>query len=120
METYKVEYNKLLERYYNGCKYLETNRDEIEETLIMSDVDVNSVECDEDFITVTTAPTALNAAKEALAELGIKEFDTCEIKMVPNELVTLNAEDEEKFKALLNMLSECEDVQNVYHNVKLS
>ena len=96
-----------------------TNRDEIEETLIMADVDVNSVECDEDFITVTTAPTALNAAKEALAELGIKEFDTCEIKMVPNELVTLNAEDEEKFKALLNMLSECEDVQNVYHNVKL-
>ena len=40
--------------------------------------------------------------------------------MVPNELVTLNAEDEEKFRALLNMLSECEDVQNVYHNVKLS
>ena len=31
-----------------------TNRDEIEETLIMSDVDVNSVELDEDFITVTT------------------------------------------------------------------
>lgn len=33
METYKVEYNKLLERYYNGCKYLETNRDEIEKHL---------------------------------------------------------------------------------------
>ena len=33
METYKVEYNKLLERYYNGWKYLETNRDEIEKHL---------------------------------------------------------------------------------------
>ena len=33
MDTYKVEYNKLLERYYNGCKYLETNRDEIEKHL---------------------------------------------------------------------------------------
>ena len=30
METYKVEYNKLLERYYNGCKYLEINKDEFE------------------------------------------------------------------------------------------
>ena len=33
MESYKVEYNKLLERYYNGCKYLETNQNEIEKHL---------------------------------------------------------------------------------------
>lgn len=33
MESYKIEYNKLLERYYNGCNYLETNRDEIEKHL---------------------------------------------------------------------------------------
>ena len=33
MESYKVEYNRLLERYYNGCKYLETNRDEIDKHL---------------------------------------------------------------------------------------
>lgn len=85
----------------------------------MADVDVNSVELDEDFITVTTAPTALNQAKEALNGMGISEFTTCEIKMIPNELVELDPEDEEKFKGLLGMLSECEDVQAVYHNVKL-
>lgn len=33
MEEYKLQYNKLLERYYNGCKYLETNPDEIEKYL---------------------------------------------------------------------------------------
>ena len=33
MEDYKVEYNKLLERYYNGCKYLEENRNEIDKHL---------------------------------------------------------------------------------------
>lgn len=33
MESYKIEYNRLLERYYNGCKYLETNRDEIDKHL---------------------------------------------------------------------------------------
>jgi transcriptional/translational regulatory protein YebC/TACO1 len=32
--------------------------------------------------------------------------------------VTLNAEDLEKFKAMLDELNECEDVQNVYHNVE--
>lgn len=33
MESYQEEYNKLLERYYNGCKYLEDNRDKIDEYL---------------------------------------------------------------------------------------
>ena len=25
MEDYKIKYNKLLERYYNGCNYLNNN-----------------------------------------------------------------------------------------------
>ena len=94
------------------------NRDEIEENLIMADVDVASVESDEGYITILTDPTALNAAKDALSEMGITEFDTNEIKMVPNELVELDGEDEEKFRQLVAMLEECEDVQAVYHNVK--
>ncbi len=94
------------------------NRDEIEENLIMADIDVAAVLEDEGYITIHTAPTALNAAKEVLNGMGITEFDTNEIKMVPNELVELSSEEEEKFKGLLDMLGECEDVQAVYHNVK--
>lgn len=33
MESYQEEYNKLLERYYNGCKYLEQHRDKIDKHL---------------------------------------------------------------------------------------
>ncbi len=28
MEDYKQEYNKLLKRYYDGCKYIESNPNE--------------------------------------------------------------------------------------------
>ena len=84
----------------------------------MADIDVAAVLEDEGYITIHTAPTALNAAKEVLNGMGITEFDTNEIKMVPNELVELSSEEEEKFKGLLDMLGECEDVQAVYHNVK--
>ena len=96
-----------------------TNRDEVEENLIMSDVDVNSVELDEDTIVVNVEPSALNAAKECLNEMGIDEFLTCEVTLVPNDYVTLEGEDKEKFEMLLDVLEELEDVQNVYHNVKL-
>lgn len=97
-----------------------TNKDEIEETLIMNDVDVNSVELDEDYIVVNVAPTALNAAKEALKELGIEEFETAEIQMVPNDYVELSGEDAEKFRSILDSLDEVEDVQAVWHNVKFA
>lgn len=33
MKSYKLEYNELLKRYYNGCKYLEENPNEIEKYL---------------------------------------------------------------------------------------
>lgn len=33
MESYKIEYNRLLERYYNGCEYLKHNPDEVDKYL---------------------------------------------------------------------------------------
>jgi transcriptional/translational regulatory protein YebC/TACO1 len=51
--------------------------------------------------------------------MGIDEFLTCEVTLVPNDYVTLEGEDKEKFEMLLDVLEELEDVQNVYHNVKL-
>ena len=96
-----------------------TNRDEVEEALILGDVDVQSVEAEEGYIYVTVAPSALAVAKEVLAGLGITEFDEAEVRMEPNEWITLEDEDKSKFQELVDALEECEDVQNVAHNVEL-
>ena len=96
-----------------------TNRDEVEEALILGDVDVQSVEAEEGYIYVTVAPSALAQAKEVLAGLGITEFDEAEVRMEPNEWITLGEEDKAKFQELVDGLEECEDVQNVAHNVEL-
>lgn len=106
---------------FTECGLLEfkgTNRDEVEENLIMGDVDVMEVELDEDIIVVKTSPTALNDAKVVLEGMGITEFETCEITMIPNDYVTLTSEDAEKFKNMLDVLDEVGDVQAVYHNAK--
>lgn len=108
---------------FTECGMLEFvgfNRDEVEENLIMADVDVMSVEQDEDLITVQTAPTALNDAKKVLDEMGVKEYQTCEITMIPNDYVTLSGEEAEKFKNMLDALDEVGDVQAVYHNAKFA
>ena len=96
-----------------------TNRDEIEESLILGDVDVREVNQDEDKIEVLVEPTAFASARAALEELGIKEFDVAEITFLPNEPVQItDPEDRRKFDELCDMLDEIEDVQNVYHNVE--
>ena len=97
-----------------------TNRDEVEETLILSDVDVREVTEEDGIIEVVTAPEAFAKAKEVLNGMGITEFETAEITFLPNDPVEItDPEEKRKFEELCDMLDELQDVQNVYHNVKL-
>lgn len=97
-----------------------TNRDEVEETLILSDVDVREVTCEDGVIEVLVEPAAFSQAREVLSkDLGINEFETAEIAFLPNDPIEItDPEDLRKFNELCDMLDELGDVQNVYHNVK--
>ena len=96
-----------------------TNRDEVEETLILSDVDVREVTLEDGVISVLVEPAAFAQARDVLAGMGITEFITSEITFLPNDPIELDdPEDKRKFTELLDMLDELEDVQNVYHNVR--
>lgn len=96
------------------------NRDEVEESLILGDVDVQSVEASDGVVEVSVAPSYFAAAKDVLKDLGVSDYELAEISMVPNEKITINDPEElEKFKQLLDVLDEVSDVQNVYHNVEL-
>ena len=97
------------------------NRDEIEETLILSDVDVREVTEEDGEIEVLVEPAAFAQAREVLTkDLGVAEFETAEIAFLANDPVEItDPEDLRKFNELCDMLDELQDVQNVYHNVKL-
>ena len=96
-----------------------TNRDEVEETLILSDVDVREVTLEDGVISVLVEPSAFAQARDVLQGMGITEFITSEITFLANDPIELtDPEDKRKFTELLDMLDELEDVQNVYHNVK--
>jgi len=96
-----------------------TNRDEVEENLILSDVDVREVTEEGGVIEVLVEPAAFGQARDVLNGMGINEFDVAEITFLANEPVELtDPEDQRKFHELVDMLDELQDVQNVYHNVK--
>lgn len=94
--------------------------DETLDILLEAGVEVNDATASEDgLVTVLAEPSALQEAESALRAAGINDFETNEVDLVPNEEIVLDEEALKKFERLLNMLDEAEDVQNVYHNVKL-
>ena len=95
------------------------NRDEVEENLILSDVDVREVTEEDGSIEVLVEPSAFAQAREVLGEMGVSEFDVAEITFLANDPIELtDPEEKRKFDELCDMLDELQDVQNVYHNVK--
>ena len=102
---------------YIAFKGDEAKRDETEENLILGDVDVQKVEYEDGEVECTVAPGDLEKAKEVLNGIGVTDFDSAEVTFLPNEYVDLSDDDAQKIKDMLAMLDECEDVQNVYHNV---
>jgi YebC/PmpR family DNA-binding regulatory protein len=93
-------------------------RQDVEDNLILGDVDVTSVTCEDGEIEVQCNPSDFEKAKETLKGMSITDFDSAEVTLIPNDYVTLSDEDLGKFKDILAELDENEDVQNVYHNVE--
>lgn len=98
------------------------SEDEALEILLMAEVDVKKLEQEDDELVVYGDATELYKIKDAIEEAkpGL-EYTTEEITWLPDndEYITLEGEDKEMFDRLLSLLDECDDVQDVYHNVEL-
>ena len=88
--------------------------------MFAADVAVEEVESKDGTITVFTPPAEFYKAKTALFEAfpGL-ELDIQEITFLPQASKTLSGEDLALFERLLGMLNDCDDVQEIYHNVSL-
>ena len=87
--------------------------------MILGDVDVREISEDGGVIEVIVEPTSFGRAKDLLNDLRIEEFIVAEIRMIPNDTLTLKDEELSKFQELIDGLDELQDVQNVFHNVAL-
>jgi len=96
------------------------NEDEVLEAMLGADVDVDDVECKNGQLTVFAAKTDFFKAKTALLEAFPDiELEVQEITFLPQADKNLTEEDVPMFEKFINMLNECEDVQDIYHNAIL-
>ena len=90
------------------------------EALFAADVSPDEVESKDGTITVFAPPAEFYKAKTALlAAFPGLELEVQEITFLPLEAKTLNAEELASFEKFLAMLNDCDDVQEIYHNVSL-
>ena len=72
----------------------------------------------DDAYEVYTTPESWSEARKYFEEKKVT-FLEAEIKMVPQNYITLDAEKLETFKRMLDKLDELDDVQSIYHNVEI-
>ena len=73
---------------------------------------------EDDVYEVFTTPEKWSAARQYFEGKGVT-FLEAEIKMIPQNYITLGGEKLEQFEKMLERLNELDDVQDVYHNVEL-
>ncbi|MBL4830314.1 MAG: YebC/PmpR family DNA-binding transcriptional regulator, partial [Aliivibrio sp.] len=91
------------------------------ELLMMADVDVSDIELEDGDITVFAPHTEFFKVKSTLsAEFEGIEFDVEEITFVPQNMTEVTGDDAAQFEKFIDMLEDCDDVQQVYHNAEIA
>ena len=106
--------------YLGIISFKHVNEEEIFEYLLDSGIDIIDIESEDGEVSIIASPSLIYDVKDALKEkFGEIEYTYDEIGMFAKEKITLNGEDKENFEKLLALLNDIEDVNNVYHNVRM-
>lgn len=95
------------------------DEEEALDALIMAEVDVKDiVTLDDGRIKITGEPTDLNKIKTAIEDAKPDvDFDVDDITTTAQDFVELSGDDMMLFERLMGLLDNCDDVDQVFHNV---
>lgn len=96
------------------------NEEQVLEAMLEADVNIEEIECKQGQLTIFAPPDEFYKAKTVLLQaFPAVELEVQEITFLPQTSKTLGEEDLPMFQKLITMLNDCDDVQDVYHNVDL-
>jgi YebC/PmpR family DNA-binding regulatory protein len=96
------------------------NEDQVLEALLRADVNIDEMECKNGYLTIFAPPGEFYKARTALLQaFPGTELEVQEITFLPQTSKTISPEDLPMFQKFIEMLNDCDDVQNIYHNADL-
>ena len=95
-----------------------TDEDKVMDAALEAGAD-DVVTYDDGAIDVFTSPDSFGEVKDALDAAGLVS-ESAEVSMIPATKVDLDVDSAPKLLRLIDMLEDCDDVQEVYHNGEVS
>lgn len=93
------------------------NEDEVLEMLLEADINVDDIENKDGKLTVFAPADEFYKAKTALLAVNSElEFEVQEITFLPQANTDITEEHVAMFEKFIDMLNECDDVQDIYHS----
>ncbi len=100
---------------FSGCN----DEEKILEKILENDLEYIEFEVEDELVTIQTEIQLYSDMRTVLETLENEiDFKVSEIVWIPQSYISLSGDDISVFEKLLSMLEECEDVQEVYHNVE--
>ncbi len=116
----KLGVNGSVEHLYKHLAYLSVSgvdEETLLETLLEQDIDVIDIESIDGGFEISADGYALDRLETAVTHIASAEVMNSESGWYAHETITLDDQDYEKFEKFMHLINQCEDVQNVYHNV---
>ena len=101
-----------------GSIVIPSDYDEEEMMMVALDAGALDFEKVEKTYVISTDQSAFTEVRDALEDVGVKEFLECELTYIPTMEVELDSDGEEKVLKLIETLEDLDDVQDVYCNLK--
>ena len=100
--------------------FIDDDEDAVLEVLIEADLNLKEIKKDQDMITLYGMPSEFDKLKQVLINYRKNiVFNNEMVTLLPYQQITLNQKEKEVFEHLLESLDNNEDVEVVFHNVKL-
>lgn len=96
------------------------NEEEVLEAMLDADINVDDTECKNGKLTVFVPPDEFYKAKTALlAAFPETELEVQEITFLPQANAEISSDDVASFEKFIEMLNDCDDVSEIFHNAVL-
>ncbi len=96
------------------------NEDEVLEAMLEAEVDIDDIECKNGSVIVFAPPGEFYNVQQALLDaFPGTEFEAQEITFLPQSTVPIGEDDVPAFEKFIDLLNDCDDVQDIYHNASL-
>lgn len=93
------------------------NEDEVLEAMLEADVDVDDIESKNGQLTLFAPVNEFDKARQAFqGAFPDVDLEVQEITFLPQSSIEVGKEDLPTFEKFINMLNDCDDVQDIYHN----